>query len=855
MTRLAVFLLFLGSGMTGLIYQVVWTKYLTLVFGVSLLAISTVLTCFFGGLALGSWLGGRWVDRFGRGFTLYGVAEGLIGLYALVFPFILDLNTSVYTAITHNSGLGFWGLALIKFALSACILFVPTTLMGATLPILSKTLAGNPSKFARDVGGLYSINTVGAVIGAVITTFVLIPGIGLKAILLVCGGLNIAIGLAALFLGRGQERRVEEQAPSGVPLRESGPPLPRGFALLLVITFGISGFTGLAYEVVWTRTLGFILTGTIYAFTAVLAAFLSGIALGSIVFSSFADRFKRPSTLIALLAAVDVLIGLSSIGLINLYDAMPTFDLYTRVESASLAWTEFIWLNFFTAYLTLLLPAFLFGATFPLVCKIYNFRPEGVGTKIGNVYSVNTVGGILGSFAGGFILIPLIGMQKTIVLMGLLNIAIGGALMLANPFARSAVRYASAAAMAAAAVIAILPLPENMPLTLHKSLLKPGETIVFYKEGPAATVLVAEKGGTGLAASNKRLWINGNAATAAFYEGLQINRFQGVLPMVLHPDPKDVLVICFGSGTTFGTLSQFPVDRVDNVEIAATVIEGAPYFSRENMDVLNNPRAKRNIDDGRSFLAATSRKFDVITEEPMHPSLVGVVNLYTKDYYELAKAHLKPGGIMSQWIPLYNVSVEDMKMLVATFQSVFPHTSIWIANADIFMIGSPDRTVIDYSRVLAKLGMPNINRLLTDIDLEDPTEFLGTFVMNEDMVREYAKGAPVMTDDLPLVEFTGPKALHVNTISPNMAEFLKFREPVVNYLEFPSDMGPAERAGIVAALEKKHSASYYNIIGRAYFAAANFPEALRYFKASLEIDPTDRNSLHYWKKLRIYDTE
>jgi len=852
MIRLAIFLLFLGSGMTGLIYQLVWTKYLTLVFGVSLLAISTVLTCFFGGLALGSWLGGRWVDRFGRGFTLYGMAEVLIGLYALIFPFILDLNNSVYTIVANNSELGFWGLALVKFVLSACILLIPTTLMGATLPILSKTFAGNHSRFARDIGGLYSINTVGAVIGAVITTFVLIPGLGLKAILLVSGALNIAIGLTAVYLGRRHDHKFEQPTPVSAAPEERGETIPKGFALLLVLTFGISGFTGLAYEVVWSRTLGFILTGTIYAFTAVLAAFLSGIALGSFAFSLFADRFKRPSTLIALLAAVDVLIGLSSIGLINLYDAMPTFDLYSRLD-ATQSWSEFIWLNFFTSYLTLLLPAFLFGATFPLVCKIYNFRPEGVGRKIGNVYSVNTVGGILGSFAGGFILIPLIGMQKTIVLMGLLNIAIGAAIMLANPFARRSVRYWSVAAMAAAAVIAILPLPENMPLTLHKSLLRTGERIVFYKEGPAATVLIAEKQGAELSASNKRLWINGNAATAAFYEGLQINRFQGVLPMVLHPDPKDVLVICFGSGTTFGTLSQFPVNRVDNVEIAATIIEGAHHFSRENMDVLNNPRSKRNIDDGRSFLAATSRKFDVITEEPMHPSLVGVVNLYTKEYYELAKAHLKPGGIMSQWIPLYNVSVEDMKMLVSTFQSVFPHTTIWLANADIFMIGSPDRTVVDYSRVLAKLNMPNVKRLLTDIDLEDPNEFLGTFVMNEDMVRAYANGAPVMTDDLPEVEFSGPKALHINTISPNLAEFLKFREPVVNYLEFPENMSPAERGGVQAALNNRYSSSYYNIIGRAYFAASNFQEALKYFKASLEIDPTDRNSLHYRNKLRFYD--
>jgi len=233
----------------------------------------------------------------------------------------------------------------------------------------------------------------------------------------------------------------------------------------------------------------------------------------------------------------------------------------------------------------------------------------------------------------------------------------------------------------------------------------------------------------------------------------------------------------------------------------------------------------------------------------MHPALAGVVNLYTKEYYELAKAHLKPDGIMSQWIPLYNVSVEDMKILVRTFQSVFPHTTIWIANTDIFMIGSPERTSVDYGRVLRKLAMPNVHALLKDIDLEDPIEYLNTFLMNEDRVRAYTGGAAVMSDDMPSVEFTSPKSLHVNTISPNIAEFLKYREPVAQYLV---DVPAGDIPALEERLRQKYIAGRYNLIGRAYFADNNIPKALDYFRESMKVDPNDRNSIHYLKNIRPF---
>ncbi|MEE8574880.1 MAG: fused MFS/spermidine synthase, partial [Thermodesulfobacteriota bacterium] len=534
MNRLIIYLLFLGSGTTGLIYQVLWTRLLTLTFGVTTLAISTVLTCFFGGLALGSFLGGRWVDKRGEGFKWYGYAEIVIGLYALFFLFFLEINNFLYVRIAGALDTGFYGLSLLKFILAALLLIIPTTMMGATLPILSKTLARVRASFAKDVGNLYAINTAGAVAGAVLTAFVLIPSFGIKAVIISVGVINIAMGVVAVYLnktaskeellGEGADDVRDEEAE-----RVSGDSVPGWFAKLAVICFALSGFTALAYEVVWTRVLGFILTGTIYAFATVLAVFLTGIAAGSFVVSRYIDRLKGgPGGVINLMALAEVLIGVVSTALIILYAAMPGFDFYHRITSTQ-NFSEFIYLNFLVSFILLFIPAFLFGTTFPLVCKIYSRRMDRVGTSIGEVYSINTVGGILGSFAGGFLLIQFIGMQKSLVLMGIINVSLGVIFFYFNPFSGRKLKYVSSVVSASLIIIVILLLPANMPLSLHESLLRKNERILYYGEGPAATVMIAERSGAGLKFSNKRLWVNGNMATAAFYEGLQINRFQGVL--------------------------------------------------------------------------------------------------------------------------------------------------------------------------------------------------------------------------------------------------------------------------------------------------------------------------------------
>ncbi|MFQ5900394.1 MAG: fused MFS/spermidine synthase [Thermodesulfobacteriota bacterium] len=843
-----ILVMFFLSGFTGLVYQVVWTRMFILVFGATTLAVSTVLTCFFTGLALGSYAVGRWIDKRKEFLKWYGVAELFIGIFAIFFPLLLQLVSKSYLFIAHVIQPGFYQASLIKFLFSLLILSFPTTLMGATLPILGKFLVRKEEDVAGSLGGLYAINTFGAVLGTVATGFILMPMVGIRTILFTAGIINILIGLYALKLNRDLKIKEEGDIGEACPIA----PIPHysnktsSFYLSLVLWgFAVSGFTALAYEVVWTRVIELVFTGTIYAFTTVLATFLIGIAVGSAVCSRFLDRLHSPDREGTLFALVEICIGLTTILLIFLYNGLPDFWIYKKIFETN-SWGNAIVIKSVIAFIFLFPPTFLFGATFPIVCKLYSHYLEELGQSVGKIYSVNTIGGIFGSFLTGFVLIPFIGMQNSVVLMGCINLLIGISLLVFNPYAGKVIRFSTVTVSIVLLSLLLGFLPENMVRSIYSGFLGDKDKMIYYKEGISATVMISKRKG-GNAVTNKRLWVNGNQATAVFYEGLQINRFQGVLPMVLHPEPKDVLVICFGSGTTFGTLSLFDVNGVDNVEIAKTVTKGAKYFTDENQDVLNNPKSNIIIDDGRSYLLTTTKKYDVITQEPMHPSLVGVVNLYTKEYYELAKNRLKPGGIISQWIPLYNLSVKDVKTLTRTFQSVFPHTSIWITNVDIFLIGSPEKIEVDYERIKKRVMKPHIQKILREIDLEDPLEFINTFMMNEDQVRAYSSGMPVMDDNWPYIEFYGPKSLLASTVLPNIIELSKYSERVMPYLKFASS-GTEDNYN---RLERKFLASEYNLKGRGYISEKNFKKASKSFTASLKIDPFNRNSLHYKKKLRF----
>jgi spermidine synthase len=462
--RLGVVVLFFLSGACGLVYEVVWMRMLTLVFGATAFATSAILSSFFAGLALGSLYYGRIADR-GRHhpLALYALLEAGIGVCAFVMPVVFAALSHVYVVLARGLDLGFYPLSVVRFALSFAVLLVPTTLMGGTLPVIVKYFTRRRDQVGWDVGRLYAVNTLGAVVGTVLAGFFLILFLGVREAAYAAGAVNLVIAVVVYGLSRvvpfapPEEARAHmpaegmpggglpaapaEAEPSGAAPGAAGAPpapppasvraVPAGAACLALWAVGISGFCALAFEVLWTRSLVFFLDNSTHAFTTMLTAFLLGIALGSALIARFIDGRRSP---VALFGAIEVLIGVSALLAIPLIaHSTPVMErLLGAQEGPWLHW-QWIGLRFVTALTVMLLPTILMGMTVPLVVRICTRHLASVGTTLGRVYFVNTVGGVVGSIVAGFVLIPLLGVRDGIVVVGLLSVGVGVGLLAAEP--------------------------------------------------------------------------------------------------------------------------------------------------------------------------------------------------------------------------------------------------------------------------------------------------------------------------------------------------------------------------------------------------------------------------------------
>lgn len=762
--------LFFLSGACGLVYQVVWLRKLSLVFGTTTFAVSAVISSFMAGLGLGSYLSGRHLAHRGRALRLFGAMEVGVGLYALLLPWLLEAVERSFTRAVAGLGLTVYGESLLKLGLSFAVLLLPTSLMGATLPLLAEHTVERFGHLGTRVGRLYALNTFGAAVGCFVAGFAAIPALGVSGTTWAAAALNFTVGALAIALGggtpaAGPATRVEDAAPPALYANET--------LRWAIVAFAISGFAGLGLEVAWTRLITLIFTGTTYAFTTMLAVYLLGIAAGSLAFGRIADRSPDPLRLFGML---EIAIGVSVLATAPLFARGPRWVVHLTTALGG-GWLAEAAAKFAVGAALLILPTFLFGTTFPVVSRIAARSLAGLGATVGRLYAANVAGGIAGGVAAGFVLVPALGTDLTLrVLCGAL-LALGLVLVVASPVATARARGLAAAAVAVGALLAVITGFSDVSQAIHRQWLQPGERVSFYREGAEATVWVAES------RTAKRILVNGSQATGTHLAGISINRLQGVLPFLFERLPRRVLAICFGSGTTFGTVSEFPGARVDGVEIAPQVIQAAGRFRRENYDVLRNPRFHLHLDDGRNFLLKSRDRYDAITMEPMHPAKTGVVNFYTTDFYALCRAHLEPGGVLSQWVPLYNLQPSDVRMLYRSFTESFPHVLAFLYSHDTFLVGSDRPLDLSAARFLGRMPSARLRQDLAALALDSPAHMLSTFFMGRDAMARFAEGAPVVTDDRPLVEFTGPKSLNgPDTIPANLKALLPYAEPATRFL-------------------------------------------------------------------------
>ncbi|HTO07255.1 MAG TPA: fused MFS/spermidine synthase [Myxococcota bacterium] len=757
-------LCFFLSGAGSLVLEVAWSRVLRLVFGTTTLAISTILVAYMTGLGIGGLLGGRLAPRVRDGVRAYGAIELAVGLYALAVPAIF----AVFPALGRAwlDGLSFWPAAFARFALSLAVLVVPTVGMGMTLPFLTRALVRDTGAAGRGIALLYGVNTLGAVCGVFGSTFLLLPALGVRGSSLAGAGLYLAVGALALALAR-RWPAVEPVAPA--PARES---LARWNPALLA--YATVGFTSLVYEVAWTRALSMVMGSSIYAFACMLAAFLLGIALGSLAVQPFADRLRRP---LAVYAGGIAALGLLSLASLSLLPVLPAafMGLVRRFGGSPVT---LFGSQMAMAVAVMFPPALVLGALFPLLARA-QATTQGAAPAAGDVYFANTLGSATGAFLAGFVLLPLLGLRGTAALAIATNLAAAAAVLLwrGAPSARGRIARAAPCALLAAAVSLHPPSLDTDPLarggyvSTHifddspdASLLEgvPPERMLYYRDGLSATVSVHEARGV------TSLHLNGKAdASTGGDMATQVLVAQAA--MLFGPPAKRVLVVGWASGVTVGSAARHPVERLDAVELEPAMLEASRFFEPVNGRPLANPAVHVVLDDGRHFVAATHERYDVIISQPSNPWLTGVANLFTREYFHAARGALAPHGRFVAWFPLYAIDFDALRAILAALEAEFPcvYTLVLDRNkADLIVLARLEPlTPADLPRFESL--PPAVQSDLYRIGTHSTAELWSLLrLMPEDVAALVGAGALENRDDNLFVELRTPWLLYADHFAP-----------------------------------------------------------------------------------------
>ena len=793
-----VYLLFFISGITALVYEIVWTRMLTLVFGHTVFSVSIVLAAFMAGLGLGSYLFGYAIDHLPEtnssssggdvpaALLIYGWVEILICvsgvLLSLLFANFSGIYASLHSFIPESIPLQ----NLIKIVFAFGLMLIPTTFMGATLPIMSKYCVTDDSKIGTQVSLLYALNTLGAASGCLITGFFLMGTFGVLQTVLLAAGANLLIGVGALSI------YVETVPGANWKFRLPSLRIPRmswntDQEFWRGISF-ICGFTALAYEVLWTRLLVFSISSTVYSFSMMLTVFLLGIFLGSLLLIPLAGRIHNVRTFLLILQGGTGLYVIASIyGLESILSA--PWNSYNLTQPAS------AFLRYFKDSAGLMLiPTLLLGMCFPLLIKTVSGGHQNVGKATGQIYSANTFGAIWGSLCAGFLFLPNLGSQVSLTLVATLNLLTMVLLFRTGNYLTLPVRKGLTVVFAAVILFVNMAIPNDLlnSFFMRDSAGKRNlKKLMYFEEGLSDTVAVFKDDYGVLDPTAKRLITNGVSMSASNLIATRYMKLFAHVPILLVDHPDDVLVVCFGTGQTTGAAGLHPrVKTVDSLELSSSVINAGEMFADQNHNVLHNPKVNFVIQDGRNHLLTTHKRYDVITSEPPPPRTAFTVNLYTQEYYELQKKRLKPGGIAAQWIPLHSQGQKEVDMHFKTFQSVFPHTMGWISVAnEILIIGSDQPIRIDFEKLKTRLEEPEIKKALADIEIPNIFSFLSNIWFLDEQVQALGKGHPLITDNHPAIEFYLDLGNVIDV--PGREKYVFNRAPfeqVSNYVENLSDI-------------------------------------------------------------------
>lgn len=808
--RWVILVLFLLSGATSLVYEVVWLRKLILIFGSTQFATSTVLSTFMAGLALGAFVAGRRISRSTVApLKIYGLLEIGIGIYALLVPFLFRALTPVYRAL-WEAGLSesFVAFSVAKFVGIAVVLLPPTVMMGATLPVLARQVADDPKRIGGKVGTLYAINTFGAVAGTFLAGFVFVPNLGVRQTLWLTALINGLLGLTAIWLA-GRIRQPGTSAPTETdgetPSESPGLAIARRRMPLVLLVFGLSGFGALVLEVAWTRVLALVMGSSVYAFSLMLLAFLIGLAAGSAFFAGYLR--KRPATDPAAMLAV-LLIGAGFLAYATswAFRTLPRFfgEIYFWTEGKNDWLTGSTWMSAdqwmvlqFIAGLAIMFPAtFALGGIFPAVLQLHARQLKQVGTSVGTVYASNTVGTIAGAAMAGFVLIPTFGVLDTVTGIAILEVGLGALVLFAVVGRSQRLRpLILLGVVLACGLIFRLPgwdarlMNSGVYMNLFgeewsdweefSTFIYDNNETVFVAEGLTATVFVGDQPRY----ENRYLSVNGKIE-ASTNADLETQLMCSHLPLLMHPDPKDVMVIGLASGITVGAVATHPVETIRVIEVEEQMEPAARLFEEHNNYVLDDPRLVLSFNDARNDLEFSSNTYDVIVSEPSNPWMTVAANLFTEDFFRMARQRLREGGIFSQWVQNYYLPKEDLRSIVAAFRESFPYVMMFETydGIDLLLMGSQEPLELNFTRFDERMTELRVLMDLGRVGVRAKSDVLELFRLGPADIDKVVIDAPRNTDDNARVEFSAPKTFGIYTLARNLEYLRQFTGDPLDYV-------------------------------------------------------------------------
>jgi spermidine synthase len=695
-----------------------------------------------------------------------------IAAYALLVPFLFRLIDGVYVLIWQQFQPGFFAFSLWRFVLSGLVLLVPTTLMGATLPVLAAAVVHSSGRNSNSVTRLYACNLAGAILGTLAAGFVLLPALGVRTTILVAAVLNVIVGVIAILL----QRRAHAGAPvEQTSVEADGPRVDFGSSRFWIFAALASGFVTISTQVAWTRVLTMIIGSSTYAFSIVVALFLIGLAAGA----WFVARKDRSEKLRGMILKVEVLTAISLLLSLFVLNKLPALLIYLGLRFQTSSWAGLLALQIISATLLILVPALLMGMVMPLVLVWASADRERAVLRVGRSYAVNTIGAIAGAFIAGFVLIPKTSTRFTLLLAATCCLFVAAAAYRPGESQRDpALKRSLAIGLSFVVAIVFFIMAPRMNLAdlsigAYDSLVRvlaqttegtkeetgQGDNtavrkLLMYEEGPTATVSVRQDQNTVSMAINGRT----NASDSIYDMPTQV--MLGQIPLLVAPKTDSGLIIGYATGVTVGSMLQSPIQSVTCVELEPGTVAGSKFFDHVNNRPLDDPRTTLIIDDARAFLRVTPNRYDMIVSEPSHPWVPGVANLFTQEFFELGRERLNDEGIFVQWVQIYQLSTESLRSVLATYQKVFPHVLVFRVGGlnkgkDLLLVGS--NRPLNLDRLPERFMDQRMVAEMARVGLKSQADVTSWFVCDESRLGPAVAGAKINTDDNMHIEMTVPR--------------------------------------------------------------------------------------------------